>query len=367
MINPTATSPVADDVMRVAAIGVAGSRAMFATSASHLPMLRGPMVAYAPEDDAGAAAPDGGGEAEEIDEDRAPAPDGDDDAPQGGEEGDPGTGDADNPDAETAEIEHDGKTFKVPAALKDSFLRQADYTQKTQTLADDRRALESERTAWQSQQAQEREALAGLQEDYGKVHSLKAQVAAFAEINWAKAYEEAGLSENPAQALAQVNAAKAKMDGLQAELAEAEKTLKTKTDTFEQTQRDNRAKAMQEVGRVLAEKIPGFNREKAGQLVELATSRGVTVEEMQAADDPRSWLLLHDLHEAKATIASLQAQLAGKTKVQEQERAGAAKPATSVSGRSTPPTGPDDRNSTENWMKRREAQLAAKRQAGAGR
>ncbi len=30
----------------------------------------------------------------------------------------------------------------MPAALKDSFLRNADYTQKTQTLAQERRALE---------------------------------------------------------------------------------------------------------------------------------------------------------------------------------------------------------------------------------
>lgn len=41
-------------------------------------------------------------------------------------------------DGETVEIEHEGRTHRVPAALKDSFLRQADYTTKTQTLAQER-------------------------------------------------------------------------------------------------------------------------------------------------------------------------------------------------------------------------------------
>ena len=44
------------------------------------------------------------------------------------------------PDDDTFELEVDGQVHTVPAALKGAFLRQADYTRKTQELADHRRA-----------------------------------------------------------------------------------------------------------------------------------------------------------------------------------------------------------------------------------
>ena len=48
---------------------------------------------------------------------------------------------------ETEEIEHQGQVYRIPAALKGAFLRQADYTRKTQALADDRRAYMADREA----------------------------------------------------------------------------------------------------------------------------------------------------------------------------------------------------------------------------
>lgn len=44
------------------------------------------------------------------------------------------------------EIEHDGKRYRVPAELKDGYLRTADYTRKTQEVAEMRRQAEA-RTA----------------------------------------------------------------------------------------------------------------------------------------------------------------------------------------------------------------------------
>jgi hypothetical protein len=45
------------------------------------------------------------------------------------------------------EIEVDGEVYLTPPALKSAFLRQADYTRKTQELADRRRAAEAEHEA----------------------------------------------------------------------------------------------------------------------------------------------------------------------------------------------------------------------------
>jgi len=45
-------------------------------------------------------------------------------------------------DADLEEIEHDGKKHRVPKELKDAFLRQSDYTRKTQEVAEARRQVE---------------------------------------------------------------------------------------------------------------------------------------------------------------------------------------------------------------------------------
>ncbi len=71
------------------------------------------------------------GAPEETDAAEAPAPDDDDD------------GDG------LVEVQHEGKTYTVPTALKGALMRHADYTRKTQELAQHRRALEAGHQALQ--------------------------------------------------------------------------------------------------------------------------------------------------------------------------------------------------------------------------
>lgn len=61
------------------------------------------------------------------------------------------------------EIEHEGKTYKVDPALKGAFLRQQDYTQKTQQVAEEKRqvdAAKQQTSAIASQLQQTQQALA---------------------------------------------------------------------------------------------------------------------------------------------------------------------------------------------------------------
>lgn len=368
MTDQTATNPVAADALRLIALEVAtGPRAMFYRSTSTLPMLRGPTVAYAADGDEGAAAPGGGDSAAapaesadsqdaDIDEDRAPAPDDDDDTPteELDEDGKPKPAE----DDDTEEVEHDGGKYKVPKALKDAFLRQADYTQKTQALADSRKALDTDRTAWQSQKAAEVETVQALREEIGKVETVKARLAAFAEIDWADAYQEAAGAENPAIEFAKVVKAEAAYKALQVQAGDAEKALAEKIDTHLKSQDEAHTQRIQEVGRVLSEKIPDFGREKAAALMEFAAQEGVSVEEMQAVDDPRTWLLLNRAHALQTENAALKAQLAAKTTVDRHAKAQETTPAASVRGGAAPQTGPTDRQGTDAWMERRNAQLA---------
>lgn len=59
-----------------------------------------------------------------------------DDSDDQAEEGD------EQSDDDSEEIEHDGQKYKIPKALKDSFLKGVDYTHKTQQLAEQRKAIE---------------------------------------------------------------------------------------------------------------------------------------------------------------------------------------------------------------------------------
>jgi hypothetical protein len=61
----------------------------------------------------------------------------------------------DPPEPEDAELEYEGKKFKVPkdleGELKNALLRHRDYTQKTQEVAEERKAAKAEREAHQEQ------------------------------------------------------------------------------------------------------------------------------------------------------------------------------------------------------------------------
>lgn len=71
----------------------------------------------------------------------------DDDAEAGDDE--PSEDDAgedeeeDSNEASMIDIELDGETFRIPEKLKDKFMMQSDYTRKTQTVAEEKKALEA--------------------------------------------------------------------------------------------------------------------------------------------------------------------------------------------------------------------------------
>ena len=68
----------------------------------------------------------------------------DDETPEADAEGAPDEG---QPEDDTEEVDWDGAKYRVPKPLKDALLRQADYTRKTQELADQRRTVEQHFTA----------------------------------------------------------------------------------------------------------------------------------------------------------------------------------------------------------------------------
>jgi hypothetical protein len=251
-----------------------------------------------------------------------------------------------NPDDETEEIEHEGKKYSVPKGIKPLLLMQKDYTQKTQEVAETRKAVE----ARQAEVRHQAELAQALREDLGAVHSLASQVKAFEELNW-----QALSSEDPASSQAlwmqyqQTKTAHEKAVG----------ELKTKEQTFSDAQRNNAAKQASETWATLTKDIKGWSEPVARQVVDYAGKEfGVTLEDLRTADH-RSWKLLHTAMTATAELNALKAK--DKTAARQEKVAGI-EPAKTVGARAGGyKPGLNDELPADEWMRRRNAELAKKR------
>lgn len=112
----------------------------------------------------------------------------DDDA-QDLEEQSDGIEDGEEPEAESSEyavVEIEGQEYEVPNALKDGYLRQADYTRKTQEIAETRRELEQrEELLLQQTQVSEEEL-----RDRVTVMNLQETLDKYEKVDWDQAEQE---------------------------------------------------------------------------------------------------------------------------------------------------------------------------------
>lgn len=338
---------------------------------------------------AGVEGPGAAAQTDDIDTeafDRAPAPDDDASDPDAASaaEGE-GDGEPDKPEPgpedDLVEVEYEGQKVRVSAAVKDALLRQADYTRKTQEIAERARTLEEERTTWETQREQSR---AALPEEHARVavlgHSLAAvdkQLETFKAIDWETwraqvstlpeddpgrlkfaQYRDAymGARDRRIELVDDIDAAKQDLSTKEAERLAKQQEAETA----------DLAKRRQETGAVLKAEVPGWNAEKAVQTAEFMVSDlGVQPEEIATATDPRLWKMAHEIMTSRALIASLKTTQKQQQTAANHEKAQETKPAATPKGTGAqardPATPRGDGLSAEEWMRRRTAQLAKKR------
>ncbi|MDB5692334.1 MAG: hypothetical protein JWO81_1397 [Alphaproteobacteria bacterium] len=243
-------------------------------------------------------------------------------------------GDAD-PASEIEEVEHDGKKYQVPKALKDAFLRQADYTRKTQEVADLRRAVEAERQAIRGTGEAEVAARAQLV-------TIDQQLAHYQRIDW-DTWED----QDPFEAqkgwrqFQQLQNARSQAAGQFAQVAQQRHLV----------QQQETARQIEEGRAVLARDIKDWSPRLAEALLDHGVSQyGFQRGEIEEFTDPRMVKVLHDAWQYRS-IAKKQQQ------AQRHAAAQTAEPAARVGTSASPPKGLDDRLSVDEWARRRNEQV----------
>ena len=238
-------------------------------------------------------------------------------------------GETDEDEPETIEIERDGKTYKVPAALKDDLLRHGDYTRKTQEIAEARKALETARESVQQ---------AGEAEINAKARSvaMDAAIRQYEGVDWDRLEaQDPQAAQSHWRKFQQLQSAKAEAD--------TEYDAAVKTRTFE-TQQET-ARRLEQGAAELARDIPDWGPQKAEQLLGFGEKQfGLTREYMESVTDVNLIKVMNFAFLASKASPSKTAQAAPK-------------PAAKVKGGTVPIKGVDDRMSADDWLKARNAQV----------
>jgi hypothetical protein len=208
---------------------------------------------------------------------------------------------------EDAEIDYEGEKFRVPPKLKDAFLRMADYTQKTQEVAESRKTVEGERAAFEQErqlatQSYQRQQ-ANLQA-YANLSALDGKLEQYGSVNW-----QAWSDQDP------VEAQKAFFEYNQSKDQRSQLAQYIYTQE-QQAQQQEAQTAMQMAERgkeVLSREIPNWSPETAKGLRSTGAELGFKDAELAQILDPRH---VKTLYYAKIGLEALKKANASKPTAQ---------------------------------------------------
>lgn len=237
------------------------------------------------------------------------------------------------------EVEFEGKQYKLPKELKDALLRQADYTRKTQEVAETRRQIEAQRQEFQQRVQIQQQTL----QDHAHLMTIDQQLQQFERLDW-----NGVIDQDPVQAM--------KLQQQYSSLKGMREQVTTRINQFAQQQLSQQqqqlAKLVESGSQQLASEIKGWSPELAKTLKTYGQENGgYSAEEMASVIDPRAVKLLHK--------AYLYDQLTSKT--QEKPKAEPVKPVTTIKPKSSGQSKDPDKMSPDEWVKWRESQIRKNR------
>jgi len=164
--------------------------------------------------------------------------------------------------------------------LKSERLMQADYTRKTQEVADNRKSFEQEREAFVRNAQMQQQYL----DEVAEVRTIDRRLAQFAQVNW-----PALTDQDPVQALK----LHTEFTQLQAAKGQLVNALTQKQQQASHMQQRETAKQLMEARQTLERDIKGWSPELAGKLAEFGIKQGFPPEAMDKITNPAIVKLLH--------------------------------------------------------------------------
>lgn len=179
-----------------------------------------------------------------------------------------------------ADLEWDGQVYQVPKGLKDAFMRNEDYTKKTQELAEQRKAIEHVQSL---AEAQKREAafVKSIEQEQHELFMIDSYLKQVRSMNW---------SDLSAQ---EMFTRRNEIDQIKERRSEIQESINNKRKTFTD-ELQAKLRELQGKSRELASKsISGFGEETEKTIREYAKSAGFTDRELDSVFlDPRSVRLI---------------------------------------------------------------------------
>lgn len=241
---------------------------------------------------------------------------------------------------DTEEVEVGDQKYRVPKAVKPLLMTTADYTRKTQELADHRRAVEAERSTHGER----------VKADLQLIGEGREIIELEADIRRLK-----NLTPEEFQSFApeQQNRVIYRLQQMEGELTSKRQAYAQKIQAKQSEAERDRATRRDQAAAQIAREVEGWSPAMQDTLRSFATKElGATSQDFETAqENPRLMKMLHLAHlghqsvsKAKAAAAQAQPQPA---------------PTRTVNGGSSSsgPSGPSDRQSVETWMAARKAQL----------
>jgi hypothetical protein len=196
--------------------------------------------------------------------------------------------------SDSEEIEFEGLKFSVPKVAKDAFMRDRDYTQKTQELARQRQLLDVQFQQNKAVMA-ERAFDQSIADEQRELSNIDAQLNQYANVDLRQLS-----GEDTQRALLEINQLRTKQESLS-------KSLQTKRGEFESAMRSHRQTLIQQGQDYLRKVIPAWNEQLAKTVTDHAITDGYSREEVGGITDPRMVRTLWKAQQYDALQAQKQA------------------------------------------------------------
>ena len=242
---------------------------------------------------------------------------------------------------EFVSIEYDGQEFEVPPVLKDAFMRQSDYTQKTQSVAEQRKSLELQAAALTQQQELQQQHF----EDVAQIKALDQQLEQYNALNWPELYQTD---------VGQAASLDHQKRELESHRQQTINRLNQNQATALENQRAEHARVVEEGQRVLKKEIDNWTPERAQSIAAYGISQGLNEQAVASIVDPVHVKLIDKAMKYDELVAKQKAAA---------PKAEPPKSAVKVKGKRAAVTKDPDKMSTEEWLKMRNSQIEKRRRA----